>query len=357
MRILHGADFHLDSPFRGLPPEKAKERRRESRDLLDRLSACANERQVDAVVLSGDLFDGEQVYRETLETLARALGQIRCPVLISPGNHDPYHSRSPYRQVDWPGNVHVFSSASISRVELERGVLYGAAFTAAEQGESLLAGFTAPPADKPQVMCLHADLRPGPYNPIAREEIAASGLDYLALGHIHQRRTFREGGTFCAYPGCPEGRGFDELGEKGVLLAEVEPGAVQTEFIPLCRRRYSIVEADVTGRDPRERMEAVAELFPAGDILRVLFTGESDAAGVDLDGLQTAFGPRFYHLELQDHTRPGEDLWSRAGEDSLRGLFLRDLREQYEAAEDEEERQRIARAARLGLAALDGRDI
>ena len=357
MRILHGADFHLDSPFHSLPPEKAKERRRESRELLEDLAACAGRCRADAVLLSGDLFDGDRVYRETVEALAAALGRICCPVFLAPGNHDPYHGRSPYRQVDWPGNVHIFSSSAVSRVELAGGVVYGAAFTAAEQGESLLRGFAAPPSDKPQVMCLHADLRPGPYNPITREEIAASGLDYLALGHIHQRRTFQEGGTFCAYPGCPEGRGFDELGEKGVLLAEVEPGKVRTEFIPLCTRRYEVVEADVTGGDPRQRIEAAVEPFSERDILRVLLTGEAGEGGVDLAALETAFGPRFYHLELQDHTRPGEDLWSRAGEDSLRGLFLQELRRQYDETADEAERGQLARAARLGLAALDGRDL
>ena len=120
MRILHAADFHLDSPFRGLSAEKARERRRESRDLLDRLANLANARAVDAVLLSGDLFDSGRVYRETLERMAQSLGGIRCPVLIAPGNHDPYHSRSPYCQVDWPENVHLFTESRISGVKWAR---------------------------------------------------------------------------------------------------------------------------------------------------------------------------------------------------------------------------------------------
>ena len=118
MRLLHAADLHLDSPFRGLSAEKARERRLESRDLLDRLANLANARCVDAVLLAGDLFDGERVYPETLEAMARSLGSIRCPVFIAPGNHDPYHSRSPYCQVEWPGNVHLFTSGHMERVEL-----------------------------------------------------------------------------------------------------------------------------------------------------------------------------------------------------------------------------------------------
>ena len=138
------------------------------------------------------------------------------------------------------------------------------------------------------MLCLHADLSPGPYNPITKEEIAGSGLTYLALGHIHQASgLLRQGNTFYAYPGCPEGRGFDELGEKGVLLVEAEGGKVNAEFVPLCRRRYEIVTVDVTDADPRQQLEAAVAPFSAADILRVVFTGEIGEDGVDLPALET----------------------------------------------------------------------
>ena len=358
MRILHAADFHLDSPFRGLSAAEGRRRREEGRSLLWRMAEIANDRGAELVLLSGDLFDSGRVYRETVERMAQSLGGIRCQVLIAPGNHDPYHSRSPYCQVDWPANVHLFTESRISGVEFPFGIVYGAAFTTEEQAESLLAGFTAPPSDKPQVLCLHADLNPGPYNPITKEQIAASGLTYLALGHIHQYSGLqRQGETFYAYPGCPEGRGFDELGEKGALLVEVLPGKAEAEFVPLCRRRYEILEADVTDADPRERLEAAVAPFSTADILRVVLTGETGEAGVDLAALETAFDHRFYSLELRDRTRVGEDIWKRAEEDSLRGLFLQELRRQYDAAGDDSTRERIVRAVRFGLAAMDGRDL
>ena len=358
MRVLHAADFHLDSAFRGLSAEKARERRRESRDLLERLANCANDRQADLVLLAGDLLDGAHAYRETLEQMVQALGRIRCPVVIAPGNHDPYWSGSPYCRMSWPENVHLFTTAAVEALELPGCTVYGAAFTAEEQPESLLAGFSAPRDGGIHLMCLHGDVNPGPYNPITREEIAASGLDYLALGHVHQRSSLqRLGDTWYAYPGCPEGRGFDELGEKGALLLEVEPGKVTAEFVPLCRRRYEIVTVDVTGRDPREAMEQAVEAFSGGDILRVVFTGETGQEGVGLPALETAFAHRFYSLELQDRTVVGEDIWRRAGEDTLRGLFLRQLRQRYDAAGSEAEREQVVRAVRFGLGAMDDRDL
>ena len=66
---------------------------------------------------------------------------------------------------------------------------------------------------------------------------------------------------------------------------------------------------------------------------------------------------RFYALELRDRTRLAEDLWAKAEEDSLRGLFLRDLKQQLAQAQTEEDRQRVTMAVRFGLAALDHRDL
>ena len=95
----------------------------------------------------------------------------------------------------------------------------------------------------------------------------------------------------------------------------------------------------------------------ARDIYRVVFTGETDERGIDLKSLEERFAPDFFRLELRDETRVGEDVWARAQEDSLRGLFLRELRAKLDAAQTEEERAKIQLAARFGLAALDGRDL
>ena len=145
LKVLHGADFHLDSPFSGLKPDAAARRRGEQRELLARLTDLAREREADLVLLSGDLFDGERVYPETLERLRSALGAMSCPVFIAPGNHDPYTPHGPYAAGDWPENVHVFRTAEVESVELpELGcVVHGCAFTGGERTDQALAGFAA----------------------------------------------------------------------------------------------------------------------------------------------------------------------------------------------------------------------
>lgn len=362
-KLIHAADFHLDSPFAALTPEQARLRRRESRALPARLAALVKQEGAELVLLSGDLFDGEQTYRETLEMLVDALASMRVPVFIAPGNHDFYSAHSPYAALSWPENVHIFRTNAVERVVLDalETVVYGAAFTAPMQESSLLDGFSASEEDGAytRVMVLHGDLTgvEPRYDPLTRAQIAASGLDYLALGHTHAfSGVQREGGTFFAYPGCPEGRGFDETGDKGVLCGTVTRGEAALRFVPLALRRYRLLTADVTDTSPEAALDAALLPDVADDLCRVTLIGETDARGVDLAALHEHFAARCFQLALRDETRLRQDVWARANEDSLRGLFLRDLRAQLEQATDEAQKQRLTQAARFGLAALDGRD-
>ena len=355
LTILHGADFHLDSPFSGLSPARAAQRRREQRELLDRLVQLAQDRRADLVLLSGDLFDSQRVYPETVQALLRCLGQLPCPVFLAPGNHDFCTPGSVYAAVDWPANVHVFSGEAITAVDLpEQGcTVYGRAFTGPHLAQSPLEGFHLPPAEdgRLRLMCLHGDVTGhGDYGPITPEDIAATGLDYLALGHIHRfDGLHREGKTYWAYPGCPEGRGFDELGDKGVLVVTVDDGgAVSAEFVPLARRRYEILTVDVTGAESPAAALAAALPADAGeDCYRIVLTGERGEEPPELAALAALAEPRFYSVTLRDQTRERRALWARSGEDSLTGLFLRTLRSGALEGDG------LELAARFGLAALE----
>ncbi len=353
--FIHASDLHLDAPFHDLSGEKAAIRRREQRDLPRRIAELARGQDAQLVFLCGDLFDGREIYRETGEALVTALGGTGCPVFITPGNHDPMTSESPYQRLAWPKNVHIFRSEKVESIPLpELGcVVHGAAFTTWDREDDPLAGFTAPQDGQIHLMALHGDVRGRRYGPISPSSIAASNLDYLALGHVHRCSGLkREGKTFWAYPGCPEGRGFDECGEKGVLLGRVEKGKVDLDLIQLCARRYEELTVTLEGKQSPKEAALIALKGRKESICRLTFTGEA-AISPDLPALSRELEGCCFFLSLRDRTTIARDLWARVGEDSLTGLFLRELRGRMDEVQEDEDHTVLDLAARFGLAALE----
>ncbi len=360
MRILHAADLHLDSAFAGLAEEKAALLRQESRDILRRMVDWANDHAVDVMLLSGDLFDSDRMYSQTARTLAPALARFRGRIFLSPGNHDFYAPGSGYDAVDWPENVHIFTSRRPQTVLLRslNASVTGAAFTSAEEWEPFDgASFSGGDASI-RLGVLHGEVTRGEskYRAIPPTEIEKTNLTYLALGHVHRcAGVQRAGNTAYAYPGCLPGRGFDETGDKGFLYGEITPEKVELEFIPFAPRRYQSVTADITDRDPADAVRQALDPDCGQDICRVLLTG-SRRENFSLSALTSELSGLCAALELTDETYPEEDVWARCGEDSLRGLFLQNLRARYDGADEDEKRQ-LLQAARFGLAALDNRDL
>lgn len=357
IRFLHAADLHLDAPFSSLSPEQAALRRYEQRQLPQRITDAANAHECDLLLLAGDLFDADEASSETVEALLRALASCRAEVFIAPGNHDCAASSSVYRTCDWPENVHIFLDERICCVELpERSCrVWGAGFSRPYQ-PSLLEGFRAKCDGALEVMVLHGDAvsASSDYNSITKEQIASSRLHYLALGHIHQASgLLRAGQTAYAWPGCAMGRGFDELGEKGAYLGEIDDmGGCALEFLPLGTRKYEILRV-AAGDDALAAIEAALPADTQQDIYRVVLTGE--APRPDVRALYAELKDRFFGLTIRDETAPLRDLWDGAEGDTLRGLLLRALKTQYDAAEDDDTRRLVALAARFGAASLDGK--
>lgn len=312
-------------------------------------------RDCDIVLLAGDLFDSARIYRDTLDALKALFADIPAEIFIAPGNHDWLAQGSPYLTEQWGSNVHIFTSPEITRVHLEElnCDVYGAAFTAPEM-PPLLQNFRVEDENATNLMVLHGDLQAASvYNPISSGDIAASGLDYLALGHVHSASVQRFGKTTCAFCGCLMGRGFDECGEKGVLRVTVSKTDCRTELLPLAPWKYEILPVEIGENALADILAALPE-NTENDCYRIVLTGECDAPA--LSELERALAPRFYSLSLRDRTRAKTELWAGAGEDTLRGHFLETLKEKYDCA-GEDERRKIAMAARLVTALMDGREV
>ena len=116
----------------------------------------------------------------------------------------------------------------------------------------------------------------------------------------------------------------------------------------------SSAEPEMVDTLPDNAFTAALPEDTQNDIYRVILTGEAEP--VETAALQAALAPRFYALTIRDETRPRRALWEGAEEDTLRGLFLQALKAQYDAAQTEADRRKIALAARCGCAAMDGRE-
>jgi len=354
VRVLHAADLHLDSPFEALPAGKAALRRQEQRLLLSRIAQTAKDTGAQVMLLAGDLLDTGSAYKETTQTLIDILGQMNIPVFISPGNHDYYTDHSPYARMNWPDNVHIFSEPYLDYVDVEEiGVrVWGAAFNE-NRSVSMLENFEAEREDDIiNLMCIHGEVgnEKSIYNPITETQIMCSGMNYIALGHIHKESGLcRSGDTYYAWPGCPEGRGFDETGEKYIYIADVSADDCKLWKACVAMRKYEKLSIAYSGDE--DLMSQLPE-ETENDIYRLTLTGET-VEQPDVKALMEQLQDRFFSLQILDKTRLSRDIWDSAGDDSLRGRFLIKLKESYEQASSDEEKELIEKAARWGLAALE----
>ena len=343
MKILHSADWHLDAPLQGYE---------ELKELLltvpGKIADICRREKCDLVLLAGDLFDG--VYtKQSFRAVYNALKEMNVPVFVAPGNHDFIAPESPYLTEIWPENVHIFKNPQMEKYERPDVTVWGAGYTAMDC-PGLLAGFTAT-GENLQIGILHADTAPrSPYCPITKKQIEQSGLSYLALGHIHKLDHFTAGDTLCAFPGCPMGKDFGESGEKGVFVYDTEEKSLR--FLPLGLPAFY----DLTAPVVTTAADAISRCLPAvGDenYYRITLTGHSETPF--LPALREEFS-QFPNLTLRDQTQPPLDIWKDLGTDSFSGQYFSLLKENMEAA-GEEDKPLYALAAKLSREILDGEEV
>lgn len=370
MRFLHTGDIHLDSAFCSSDAFAAERKREGQRRTLGRIFDLAREKQCGMVLISGDLFDSRYVTPDTEKYVRNLFERAEMPIIISPGNHDPYVSGSFYGKADLPENVYVFTAPRLQRFdfpELQTSV-FGYAFTSPSLIYSPLAGEKSDGALPIKLLCAHADLDSpvSRYCPLTVGDITGLGISYAALGHIHNRdaEDSAEGSTI-RYCGFPQGRSFDETGEGGVFIVDVsEEGVVTTERVAVSEHVYDDIEIDLSGlADCGEIVAKISEKVAScvaekSVFLRVSLVGTADHDELpDLEALsERLVSNRLLSLDIRDMTVPLADIESLRADKTLRGEFYRAI---YSGliSEDPKIREKTAYALRIGLAAIEGRKI
>lgn len=353
IKLIHCADVHLGAQMNThLPSDKAKERRTEVRATFERMVAWAKEQGVRAVLISGDLFDSDTPSAKEKDYF---YGVVKAnpdlDFLYLRGNHD--EGQTGQTGID---NLKTFSDEWTSYAYGEV-VISGIEMT--EQNAQALYAELRLDENKTNIVMLH-----GQEGTVCKKDcvrlasLTEKYIDYLALGHIHSYKQAKldERGRY-AYSGCLEGRGFDETGEKGFVLLEVDEG-VKTTFIPFALRTVFEQEVDVSGaKNSFEVLEKVKRdvRFDARHLHRVVLKGNIDFDGEGLaDELQTYLAAQSYCLSVKDKTRRQFDVEDFAGDVGVRGEFVRLVLSQSDETLSQEQKSRVVS---LGLKLLGGEEV
>jgi DNA repair protein SbcD/Mre11 len=373
LRLLHIADVHIDRAFAGVGAygDVAHRRREGLRDALRRTGEAAKTHGCAAVTIGGDLYEDERAGPQTGAFLADLFASWQpMRVFVAAGNHDPCMPGSLHLRTEWPPNVHVFTEAALRPVDLGDGVtLWGLSHrdpawsedpldcppVGGEGGVHLALFHGAELGSRPPHKSIH-----GPFH---AERIRPLGFTLALCGHYHRRRL--DAAIGLVYPGSPEPLTFDEEGERGPVLVEIDTaGRVRLEGLTTNRWHAVQTECDVDGAPSaaavyesvrRTALEAVRGRDAERTMIRLTLRGDVgaevnvdaaivEAAATDATGAAV--------VRVRDLTRASIDIASAATDPTTRGEFTRALAAQLDSETDPERRSVIEDALRYGLQAL-----
>ncbi|KRE11711.1 serine/threonine protein phosphatase [Bosea sp. Root483D1] len=311
-RFVHAADIHLDSPLRSLAmrdPNIADLIGNATRRAFVRVVDLCLDEQVDALLLAGDLYDGDQTSMKTARFLAeqlRRLHEAGIRVFVIRGNHDALSRIS--KELTLPESVKLFGGrAEAIAIERDSGqfpvAIHGLSFAQPHAPESLLGKYRPPIEGAVNIGLMHTSLAGAAghdlYAPCSLADLQGAGFRYWALGHVHKRAVV-EGGCAIVMPGMPQGRDINEAGAKSVSLVTIgDDRSVRIEERVTSIAQFERVVVDATGIDDwRDLVAALARALEQarGDVTlehlvaRLRVTGATPLAWRirrDLDLLKT----------------------------------------------------------------------
>ena len=303
LKLLHAADLHIDSPLRGLARYEGApdgEIRGATRAALENLVRLAVDEEVGAVLLAGDIYDGDWNDYNTGLFFRRQmslLGEAGIKVFLVSGNHDAASNIS--RQLSLPQNVRVFSQHEPETAEdADLGIaVHGQGYARRDVSENLAADYPAPLSGLFNIGLLHTGLDGSwkahkNYAPCTKNQLVDHGYGYWALGHVHSREEVATD-PWIVFPGNLQGRFATETGPKGATLVTVDESklrVVSVEPRTLDSVRWEHLRIDAGG------VSAVHELY---ELVRDAMAEARAAAGDRLLAVRvSAEGASEVHGEL-----------------------------------------------------------
>lgn len=350
LRLVHCADIHIGASFGRLPSALSSVREKEQRDTFLNMINFCKEKNIDALLICGDLFDRPKPLRKDSDFVRKALSSLApIPVFIIAGNHDYIMSGSPYSEQGYfSDNVHIFPTLDYSYDLPEKNTcIYGKSYNSPITEPSFEKAILD--ESKINIMCLHGDFNPsGDYNTISKDVLSSLPVNYAAFGHIHNGEIFKAGNTSCAYCGIPEGVGFDDDGITGIIYAEITDKETVLTPVSLSQRQYRNISYDVSGEDTEAIIQGLLKAINNDDLYKIILIGEtSDSFSTEM--IEEELAKQCFYLEISDESSLSYDFDAIEKEESLRGEFLREVRKLTTSEEE------FIRCGKAGLDALSGK--
>lgn len=316
IRIVHASDLHLDKEIFKEDARVCELRKKDLRSLFANLMMYVRDQKVDVLLLSGDLFDRKMPEKETLELVKREFQNTsNTEIFIAPGRNDPYRPGSVYYIEEFPENVHIFKSERVTSFEIERLSLtvYGYAFCRRQLKRNPFAVMLPIDKKKINLLCGYGSLS-GTEGlcPITEEEIAHTGLDYLAIGGTHAAgELMMAGSSYYAVAGSPEGLSFDEQGVRGARIVALDKISgellLQSKLVRFSRRRMAELTLNVTGYSLAEIEEQALEVckkegYDSDTFLKLTLIGNREMTPKYTCGVLPRLNERLAYLTVEDRT-------------------------------------------------------
>lgn len=360
VKILHTADIHIGAQDSFLK-QGAEARRYETLITFERIIDLAIQNNVDLIAISGDLFDSEKPEAVFCDAVFKKIAESNIKTVYCAGNHDPLNSSSPFVTNTLPENLYVLGAKDqCYTFEDIKTRVYGRSFENSSLNGEEEFTLTVPNDDYINIMVQHGELKgdlSGEYNPITPKFIKKSGMDYIALGHIHKHTPIgRIDNTHFAYCGCPEGQGFDELDQKGVYLGTISKGKANLEFIPVSKRKHIHQKVDITDISDitAHILNTLKENYTdfEENLYKIEITGEIDTETVlNIAEITARLSEKLYFVKVKDSTDYKIDLEALSKDPSLKGIFVKNMLLKMEQAENKE---LYKKALKIGLKAFIG---
>lgn len=354
MKFVHIADMHFDAPFTVLSQKKdlGDLRRIEQRQVFKKVIDYIKSENIPYLFISGDLYEHEYVKQTTIEFINNLFKEIaNTKIFISPGNHDPYIKNSYYNNFNWNDNVRIFKS-KIEKYEDENITVYGYGFN-----DFINTGVNIEEINvdtsKLNVLVIHGSVDASEtldlqYNPMKSNILKSKNFDYVALGHIH-KSNYEENSNI-VYPGSTISFGFDELGEHGMIVGDIEKGNLQIQFKKLDDREFIEEEKDITNIASKEELiqEINEENLDEKSMYKITLVGQRNFE-VNINELQKSI-LQDNIIKIKDKTKMSYNLEELSKEESLKGIFVKIMLEKLSSGNFETEE--IEKAIEIGLDVL-----